>query len=138
IIKHLMNKYSIPPSKVVCDEDGLGSGVVDKLNCEGFLNGSRAKLDENYKNLKSQCYYRLAEKINKNEMYIDCDQHIKEKIIQELEQVKQLHLDRDEKKAIIPKEKVKEVLGRSPDYSDAIMMRMYFDLMPVCWSTIIF
>ncbi|MGN7785191.1 phage terminase large subunit [Niabella sp. 22666] len=136
-IKHLMNTHNIPASRVVCDEDGIGGGVIDKLRCEGFLNGSKAKLDENYKNLKSQCYYKLAEKVNKFEMFIDCDQHIREKITQELEQVKQLHVDRDEKKAVIPKEKVKEILGRSPDYSDALMMRMYFDLVPQSWTNIV-
>src|SRR5690606_11487275 len=103
----------------------LGSGVVDQLNCEGFLNGSKALLDENYKNLKSQCYYKLAERINKYEVFVDCDQSVKDKIVQELEQVKQYNMDKDEKKAIMPKDKVKEILGRSPDYADAIMMRMW-------------
>jgi hypothetical protein len=28
----------------------------------------------------------------------------------------------------MPKEKIKELLGRSPDYADALMMRMYFTL----------
>ena len=29
------------------------------------------------------------------------------------------------------KEKVKEAIGRSPDFSDALMMRMWFELKPV-------
>src|SRR5690606_30950009 len=45
IIKNLMTRYNIPTSRVLADEDGLGSGVVDQLNCEGFLNGSKALLD---------------------------------------------------------------------------------------------
>lgn len=137
IIRHLMNKYNISPSRVIVDEDGVGGGVVDKLNCEGFLNGSKALQDENYKNLKSQCYYKLADKINRNEMYIECDNEIREKIIQELEQVKAYDIDKDTKQAIMPKEKVKELLGRSPDYSDAIMMRMYFDFVVEAWPSII-
>jgi hypothetical protein len=28
----------------------------------------------------------------------------------------------------MPKEKVKELIGRSPDYADALMMRMFFNL----------
>ena len=50
-----------------------------------------------------------------------------EQIIQELEQVKQHNMDKDGKKAIIPKDKVKEAIGRSPDFSDALMMRMWFE-----------
>jgi hypothetical protein len=33
----------------------------------------------------------------------------------------------DGKKEVLPKDKVKEVLGRSPDHSDAIMMRAWFE-----------
>ena len=28
----------------------------------------------------------------------------------------------------VPKEEIKEALGRSPDFSDTLMMRMYFEL----------
>ena len=61
---------------------------------------------KNYNNLKSQCYFRLAERINKSGLFIDCkDVSVKELIIQELEQVKQYNMDKDGKKQIIPKEK---------------------------------
>ena len=36
----------------------------------------------------------------------------------------------DGKIAIEGKEKMKEILGRSPDFADAIMMRMIFDVAP--------
>ena len=39
-------------------------------------------------------------------------------------------VDSDGKLAILPKYKVRELLGRSPDYADALMMRMYFELVP--------
>jgi len=45
-----------------------------------------------------------------------------------LEQVKSLDVDKDSPRQIVPKDKVKEILGRSPDFSDALMMRMYFEL----------
>jgi hypothetical protein len=51
-------------------------------------------------------------------------------IIEELEQVKQKDMDKDVKKSVVPKEKVKELLGRSPDFSDTLMMRQYFELKP--------
>ena len=39
-------------------------------------------------------------------------------------------MDKDSKKQVLPKDKIKEVLGRSPDFSDTLMMREYFDLKP--------
>ena len=52
----------------------------------------------------------------------------KESIIQELEQVRIKNIDQDGKRAVEGKEKIKELIGRSPDYADAIMMRSYFSL----------
>lgn len=40
--------------------------------------------------------------------------------------VKRDKIDSDGKLQIISKETVKASIGRSPDYSDALMMRMYF------------
>ena len=134
-IKDLSRKHSVSLSNVIADEDGVGGGVIDILNCKGFVNNSKALPEDGvqvqYQNLKSQCYFRLAKKINANELFI---QHYsteqKEAIIQELEQVKRHNIDSDGKLVILPKEKVKELLGRSPDYADTLMMRMYFELQP--------
>ena len=133
-IQELAKYYSIPMSNVIVDEDGVGGGVVDILGCEGFVNNSRAldnpetKEPENYKNLKSQMYFALAKLINESGLYVDCNEgDIRDIIIQELEQVKQHDMDKDGKKAVLPKDAVKELLGRSPDYADMIMMRMWFE-----------
>lgn len=132
-IKSLCLKYKVPVSNVIVDEDGVGGGVVDTLRCKGFVNNSKplknpeTGADENYNNLKSQCYFKLAEKVNKNEMYVysqNSDQ--KSEIAQEFEQVKQVNMDKDAKKQVISKDKIKELIGRSPDISDMIMMRMWF------------
>lgn len=137
IIKELQMRFKVPNNNTIADEDGVGGGVVDILKCKGFVNNSRPFInpitlkDDNFSNLKSQCYFKLAEMINKGEIFVDCnDSVIRELLTQELEQVKQYNMDKDGKKQIIPKDKVKEVLGRSPDYSDALMMRMYFEFSP--------
>ena len=133
-IKKLMLEYSIPASNVVCDADGVGGGVIDILNCKEFVNNGRPFEETNgvvqYQNLKSQCYFHLAKKINDDEIFINASADDKEMIIPELEQVKRHNVDSDGKLAILPKDKVKELLGRSPDYADALMMRMYFELVP--------
>jgi phage terminase large subunit len=136
-IRDLQRLHSIPNSRTIADEDGVGGGVVDILKCKGFVNNSRPLMnpvtreDENYNNLKSQCYYKLAERINRGGLYIECtDTKMKADIVQELEQVKQHNMDKDGKKMVLPKDKVKEQIGRSPDYSDTLMMREWFELSP--------
>jgi len=130
-------RMGVGKSDIIVDEDGVGGGIVDFYGCQGFQNGSRAIANpdggyqENFDNLKSQCYFRLAERINKNGLYLQCDsEETKKLIIEELEQVKQKHVDSDMKKGVIKKEDVKAIIGRSPDFSDAIMMREFFELTP--------
>jgi hypothetical protein len=132
-IKSLMNKHRVPLSNVIADEDGVGGGVVDIVRCKGFVNNSKALKEENnnveYQNLKTQCYYKLAELIQSNKLFIDCNNaDIQDTICKELEQVKRDKIDQDGKLRILPKDKVKELIGHSPDYSDALAMRFYFDL----------
>ncbi|MFA5587682.1 MAG: phage terminase large subunit [Mariniphaga sp.] len=134
-IERLKKYYRVPTSNIVADEDGVGSGVVDMLKCFGFVNNSAPDdvkgVKQNFTNLKSQCYFLLAEMINKAEIYVKTDDpNIKNDLIQELEQVKRKDVDKDGKLAVIPKDLVKEKIGRSPDYSDALMMRMFFAIKP--------
>ena len=63
-------------------------------------------------------------------MFINADGKQKQMIIEELEQVKQKNVDNDSSKGIIPKDKVKAAIGRSPDFSDCLAMRMYFEYTP--------
>ncbi|MFA5243696.1 MAG: hypothetical protein WC380_00210 [Pedobacter sp.] len=133
-IKLLCREFSIPISNVIIDDDGVGGGVTDILSgATGFVNNSRPIENsqsgevENYNNLKSQCYYKLANQINCSNLYI-AENEYRDLIVQELEQVKQYNQDKDGKKQVLPKDKIKELIGRSPDFSDMIMMRMWFAL----------
>lgn len=131
VIDSFALQYKIPRSNIAIDEDGVGGGVVDILRgCKGVVNNSKAVdekgITQNYANLKSQLYFKLAERINRNEYYF-CDM-FKNMIVQELEQVRQKNIDKDGRRAVIAKEDVKAAIGRSPDFSDMIMMREYFEL----------
>lgn len=132
LIRELATKYQVPMSNVIIDEDGVGGGVVDMLKgCKGFINNSKPLLVENqivqYQNLKTQCYFKLSELIQSDKIFINCkEQTIIDEITKELEMVKRDKIDSDGKLRIISKEMVKQSIGRSPDYSDALMMRMYF------------
>jgi len=107
---------------------------------KGFVNNSRQivsreqernKIEINYQNLKAQCYYLLADRINEHKIAVrTSDESIKELLTEELEYVKSKDIDNDGKLKVIGKDDVKEAIGRSPDYSDALMMRIYFELQP--------
>ena len=134
IIKELQKKYNVNTSRIVVDEDGVGGGVVDYLKCVGFVNNSQPiKVDGvklNFSNLKSQCYYQMAEAINRNEVYVNCDEEIERKLTEELEFVRLPKEIDTSKISLLSKDEIKKQIGRSPDYSDALMMRFYFELNP--------
>lgn len=124
LIKGLANKYRIPMSQVIVDEDGVGGGVVDILGCKGFVANSSPLYGGNFDMLKSQCGYRLSELINENLIYENVQSPaLKESIIEEIEQLKKKTESEDRKLAIMPKDMIKDLIGRSPDDLDTYIMR---------------
>jgi len=135
-IKIVLKDEMIPYSHCVIDEDGIGGGVLDHLKgAKGFIAQSIPMLNrltgqkENYKNLKTQCAYHLAELINSHKIAITwIDDTYKNLFIEESEQLKRADVDKEGKLKIEPKLKMKELLGRSPDLLDTAIMRIYFEL----------
>jgi len=128
-VRKLQQEYQVPLHNIIIDEDGVGGGAKDYLRCRGFTNNARPLKSENYQNLKTQCYYKLADLINKGQLGITCnDITAKNNIIEELEQVRTKDADKDTKLQIIPKDTIKSIIGRSPDYADALAMRMYYEI----------
>ena len=82
---------------------------------------------ENYQNLKTQTSFELARLIQANGVFIESTEY-REKISAELSWIKRDRIDKDGKLFLLPKEKVKAGLGRSPDHADAAHMRMFFEL----------
>jgi len=123
-------KYTVQLQDILVDEDGVGGGVVDNLHCKGFLNNGKP-FKGAYQNLKTECGYKLAERAD--QLWIKCGLTDKEKemIQQELGMLKTYEADKDGKLRILPKEKIKEILGRSPDWLDCFIMRMYFEVNPI-------
>jgi phage terminase large subunit len=135
VAKELQEKYGITNSKTIADEDGVGGGVVDFLGCIGFVNNSRALNEENYVNLKSQCSIKMAKRIEDRGVIERCESpSIQELVTEEMEQVKIKDLDKDGRMGVVPKEKIKELIGRSPDDWDSIMMREWFELRDEIWA----
>lgn len=140
-ILQLQEENGVYVSNIVIDSDGVGGGVSDLIpGARQFVNNS-SPLEvngtvENFANLKSQCYTKLAELIGKREVYINLDSPAtRANLIQELEQIKLK--DREGKLAVISKSEVKQAIGRSPDLADALMMRMIFELEPSSYGVYI-
>lgn len=126
----------IPYSQILIDEDGIGGGVIDILRgTKGFHANSvpfedrKTGKPENFQHLKAQCAYKLADMVNNHQIAIEnADILIKEKIKEELDQIRAKDKDKDGKRKIAPKDDVKLNIGRSPDDGDCLIMRMWFEL----------
>jgi len=128
LLKGLAEKHGVGRSDIAYDADGLGSFLRGYLaGAYPFNNGARPVNKNNYKNLKSECGYEFAKIVNDNKIYIDCDLN-KTEIIKELECLQSYALDNDGKIQLMPKSKIKEIIGHSPDKLDALIMRMIFQL----------
>lgn len=155
VIKELRRRYrGIPASQIIVDQDA--TGVHDILDCEIYQGGSSAiqvdKSTPNFKNLNTQCYYHLAEQVNKARISIDLNNvwlheseleyylissitlggktlSIRDMIRDDLRVVKREAVDKESKKQITSKELRKAALGgRSTDWGDMMAQRSYFEL----------
>ena len=126
-IQRLMNQHGIRLSNVLADADGVGGGLVDSLRCREFMNGSKAVRGTQYMNLKADCYFRLGELIDKNEITLPIKWQ--EDIVKELELIRRVDPDKEGKLRVTSKDTISQRTGGiSPDIADAIMMRAYFEL----------
>lgn len=162
-IERLRRKFNVMRSDVVIDQDGVGGGTVSLGSYTGFSGGAPAlkdpdaRIKENYFNLKTQCYYRFAERVNRGEVRINVTSEtclvyddsklkpnyttkikvggsvrdIKDLITADLQAVKRGKRTMEGKLQINTKDEQKALLGgRSPDFGDTLMMREYLELKP--------
>lgn len=153
-ITEMAKEIKCQNKNITYDADGVG-GFID-----GFIVGSipfnngaspfpnpdlpdnatkaEKEKKENYQNLKTQCYYRSGDKVNKglykiseevaNTMYDD-KTTFKQRFMFERKAIKRKKADMDGKLQIIGKDEMKTKLnGQSPDVMDMFMMRERFDL----------
>jgi hypothetical protein len=133
----------VPYSHILIDETGVGGGVVDMLRgTKGFiaaarpLNNPLTHKQEPYANLKTQCIYRMGGLISDHKVAVRVENErgedllatdTRQRLVEEIEQWKARDFDKDGKMKVRGKDEIKDVLGRSPDLSDALMMRAFFE-----------
>jgi hypothetical protein len=130
-LKDLKTRRSVGNSNIVADSDGLGAYLDSYIkHIKTFHGGGSAITKTDFINLKSECGFKLAEIINNREIKIICTNKQEEQIKKEVSVcLKRDNLLKDEqKKRLIPKDKMKIMLGNSPDYLDMLLMRMVFEI----------
>lgn len=132
--------HSIERRNVVADATGEGAYVPTFLKgVRGFIGASSPITREDEKvpeltkpffaNLRAQCVWEFSQRVKEGKVAFKVnDPEMKEKLTQEMEQWKVVAVDNDRKILIIPKEEMKEALGRSPDLADAMYEREFFEL----------
>lgn len=141
-VKEFAQRYWIPMSRVLLDQDWIWWGVVGNLKCKWFQNGSSAIDDRNkvdmkkswwkpwFMNLKTQCYFYLQTIIEQSLMNIDVMEAHKDTIIEELDAYEEIEVDKEWPRKITPKYKIKEMIWHSPDFADLLAMRCWFEIVP--------
>lgn len=147
-IREYAAQERIPYSQIAVDAIGVGAGVASSSLLDGIIGYKssyapiktdadivhlpnvsylpQAKaLTSDYKNLRSQCVFTLADHINNHKIASKVTGQMKENIIEELATYQDASSG-DGKRMATVKEDVKAIIGRSPDDSDTWIMRMYF------------
>lgn len=136
-IKNMCYRHNVSFSNVCFDNDGVGQFVDGFIECAvEFNNGGRPKNGENYKNLKTQCYYKSGQSVSDGKYYIlpevasmmySEDTTLKERLLYERKVAKRDKIDMEGKLQIISKDKMKTYInGESPDVMDAFAMNEIF------------
>lgn len=148
-IREYAHDLSIPYSNIAVDAIGVGAGVASNSQLDGIVGykssygpfktdmdivrlpnvsyTKEARLTSDYKNLRSQCVFVLAEYVNNHKISSRVDGKAQEMILEELTQYQDASKG-DGKRIPTMKEDIKALIGRSPDHSDTWVMRMYFEV----------
>ena len=149
-IREYARENKIPYSQIAVDAIGVGTGVASSSMLDGIIgykssygaiktdtdivrlpNVQHLKnipLVSEYRNLRSQCIFTLANLVNNHKIASKLSGEHKETIIEELSAYQDVSKG-DGKRMATQKGDIKEIIGRSPDDSDTWIMRMYFEVM---------
>ena len=146
-IREYIADQKIPMSHVAVDAIGVGAGVASSSMLDGVIGfkssygaiktdesivhlpnvgvRSEAPLTTEYRNLRSQCIFTLADLVNNHKIASRVTGRQKEMVIEELSNYQDVSTG-DGKRQASSKDDIKEIIGHSPDDSDTWIMRMYF------------
>lgn len=149
-IKEFAMIDKIPYSHIAVDAIGVGAGVASNSQLDGII-GFKSSfapiktdmdivrtlnvgylpdapiLSSDYKNLRCQCIFTLADYVNNHKIASRVTGRQKEIIIEELSNYQDISSG-DGKRTATSTEQIKEIIGRSPDDASSWIMRIYFEI----------
>ena len=143
-VKHIMQQkqieFNVKLKNMVYDGSWLWRWLSG-LGCEIFqwwskpiamkdaTDQEKEWLNKTYLNLRSQCFFMLAKWIKDGSLSIpNLPEDLQTRILEELDVIQAWKIEKDWPLQIIPKEEIRKILWRSPDFADVISMRVYFEL----------
>lgn len=140
------DEWKVLEENIVYDLQGVGQYLKGFLTKAKPFNNQEA-VDEKYKGMydtkKSQCAFMLADKFIQGEVSFEpsilkrrfsgknfVNMELKDILVQERKMIRADESKSDKGKCLIKKDQVKSrsVLGRSPDFMEALIMRMIFEI----------
>jgi len=108
-----------PDTWAFIDEIGIGAGTLDAsrrmgLNVRGVTNSKRARQPKRFANIRSECWWRLREKLQKGELCLPDDDLLAGDLV-----AAKYFYDELGRIVIEDKDSIRARIGRSPDSGDA-------------------
>lgn len=128
-IMEIAREHNVTQNNISYDSDGVGKFLTTTLRmAKPIVNNAKPIGKENYRNLKTQLYFKLCELISLGKVKVK-DLGFKKEIEAELLAIKHKPKEGSEGKIEMnSKAEVKRVIGHSPDFSDTMAYRMIFEL----------
>lgn len=149
----VIESNGIPMANVVVDANGVGNMIAASkkfIGCKSFMahntpvkeesgilnvfrknqNSLAKRMYSSFASVKDQCVFELAGKFTDGLVSVSLkDRQIKTELKQELLMYENLSSGTDNPIRVTSKTVFRKRLGRSPDYSDLLVMRMYLELL---------
>ena len=147
ILRETASRHSVMGRNIAYDRDGVGdyiSGflkssfgfrgnaqpmeVTDPAIMQGVRqSGLKSSLKPEYDNLRAQVYYEAGAAVESAEVYVEhANEFMMKRLKEELQATRKATPSSRGKLRVIPKDRVKETIRRSPDLADAFVMRWVF------------
>lgn len=125
----MMAKQEFKPDIFVGDATGQGLPIMQMIAPESptniyFMGGKEPHI-QGYYNLRASTFGRVKELADKYLIVIHADPLVQSKIREDARSIILAPEDNSGNIKIMPKERIRKILGRSPDYMDAIAMAVY-------------
>ena len=125
----MTEKQEFKPDIFIGDAVGQGLPIMQMIGVESptniYFNGGKEAHIDGYFNLRASTFGRLKELSDKHLVVIHADPLVQGKIREDMRGIILAPEDKEGKTKIMPKERIRKILGRSPDYADSIAMCIY-------------